>query len=364
MRFVTSLIVIASAILCSLGHCDETASGRIWCLSLRFQQGTDSFGDTLDLSTVGGTPNGELEPYNGLTYITGFTLNISGQPITGTMQLNLPPVMDVNSNGFNDFFESAIGVGASSSGTYTTAIGNGTVTASWQRPAGSENGTCSLHLVDSTFGDLGIFNHTFQLLEYGGPVTYRPGSNSVTGSINLVQTNNPTSLIEGPFQFVKVSTNRFNMLVLQPGFWTNDAAQTLSYTNGLFRRDPPWTTNYYGFVVFADGDPDTPAPDYLVWLLSIDDSNDANHNGIPDFSDDPQGTPPPSAPSLALTLSPTNLLLSISGVVGRPYDLQQALTLPSTNWQTVVSVTLTNATQMVGVTNPQTQAAFWRALAH
>src|SRR5215472_8659035 len=128
MRFITSLIVIASAILCPLARCDETASGRIWCLSLRFQQGTDSFGDTLDLSTVGGTPNGELEPYNGLTYITGFTLNISGQPITGTMQLNLPPGMDVNSNGFNDFFESAIGVGASSSGTYTTAIGNGTVT--------------------------------------------------------------------------------------------------------------------------------------------------------------------------------------------------------------------------------------------
>src|SRR5215472_88686 len=135
MRFITSLIVIASAILCPLARCDETASGRIWCLSLRFQQGTDSSGDTLDLSTVSGTPNGELEPYNGLTYISGFVLDISGQPINGTMQIDLPPVVDVNSNGFNDFFESSLGVGATTSGTYTDPIGNGTVTATWQRAA-------------------------------------------------------------------------------------------------------------------------------------------------------------------------------------------------------------------------------------
>jgi hypothetical protein len=364
MRFFASLVVIASVFHPIITHSAETASGRLWCLSLRFQEGTDSFGDTLDLSTISGTPNGELAPYNGLTYISAFSLDLSGQPITGTMQLNLPPVMDVNSNGFNDFFEGALGVGATTSGSYTTVLGNGTVTATWQRPAGSQNGTCSLHLVDSVFGDLGSFNHVFELLEYTGPVLFTPGSNSVTGSINLGQTGDTNTLIQGPFQFMKVATNRFNKLILQPGFWTNSAAQLLSYTNELFSRDQPWTTNYYGLVQFADGDPSSAAPDYLTWVLSINDTNDVNHNGIPDFSDDPQAAPPPQAPLLALTWSPTNLLLSVSGAVGHVHDLQQALSLPATNWQTVLSVTLTNNPEIVSVTNPLVPAAFWRVRAH
>ena len=364
MKLFACLIAIASAFHPFAAHAAETASARIWCLSLRFQQGTDSFGDTLDFSTINGTPNGEMEPYNALTYISGFSMDFSGQPINGTMKLNLPPVVDMNGNGFNDFFESALGVSATTSGTYTTDIGNGTVTAIWQRGAGSPNGTCALHLVDSIFGDLGSFTHVFTLLEYTGPLLFTPGSNAVTGSINLVQTGDPTSLIQGPFQFTKVSTNRFDRLILQPGTWTNAAAQSLSFTNGLFRRDQPWTTNYYGFVQFADGDPSTGDPDYLVWLLSIDDPNDANHNRIPDFSDDPQTAPAPRAPLLVVTWSPTNLLLSVSGAVGHLHDIQQSLSLSETNWQTVLSVSLTNDPQVVPVPYPTAPAAFWRALAH
>src|SRR5215467_8323742 len=119
MKVFAYLLVINSVMLPLVGLSDETAAARLWCLSLRFQQGTDSFGDTLDFSTAGGTPNGELAPYNGITYITGFSLDLSGQPVNGTMQLNLPPTSDVNSNGFNDFFESALSVGTTTSGTYT-----------------------------------------------------------------------------------------------------------------------------------------------------------------------------------------------------------------------------------------------------
>ena len=365
MNFFACLMAMVWALYPFATRSAETASGRIWCLSLQFQEGTDSFGDTLDLSTTGDPPNGELAPYNGLTYISGFSLDISGQPITGTMQFNLPPFMDVNSNGFNDFFESALGVGTSSSGTYTTAIGNGTITATWQRAATSASGTCSLHLVDSIFGDLGSFNHVFELLEYTGPLLYTPGSNVVTGSLNLVQTGDPTGQMQGPFEFVKVQTNRFNLLILQAGSWTNSATQSLTYTNELFSRAPPWTTNYFGLVQFADGNPSTPAPDYLVWALSIDDTNDANHNGIPDFSDDPAaGAPPPPAPVLALSWGSSNLLVSISGAIGHLHELQQAPSLPATNWQTVVSVTLTNSPQVISLPYPATTTAFWRAVAH
>lgn len=364
MRFFAYLVVITSAFHPFIARGAETAAARIWCLSLRFQQGTDSFGDTLDLSTTGAPPNGELAPYNGPTYISGFSLDSSGFPIYGTMYLNLPPYSDVNSNRFNDFFESALGVGATTSGTYTAGAEHGTVTATWSRPAGSKDGTCVLHMVDSTFGDLGEFRSAFELIEYAGPLLYTPGTNTVSGSVNLVKTGDPTSQLQGPVQFVKVATNRFNQLILQPGTWTNNAAQMLTYTNDLYRRDLPWTTNYYGLVEFADGDPNTPAPDYLAWVLSINDSNDSDHDGVPDFSDDPQTATTPSVPSLALTLGSTNLLLSVSGDLGRLLDLQQTLSLPPTNWQTVLSVTLTNNPQVFSVPFPPASAAFWRLLAH
>jgi hypothetical protein len=365
MKFFTFVVVIATAFHPLISRTAETANARIWCLSLRFQQGTDSFGDTLDLSTISSTANGELTPYNSQTYISGFTLDISGLPINGTMQLNLPPFVDVNGNGFHDFFESAIGVSATTTGTYTAGSENGTVTATWQRGAGSAIGSCSLHLVDNTFGDLGSFNHVFSLLEYIGPLLFTPGSNVVSESVNLTNTSDQTTQIQGPVQFAKVSTNRLNQLMLQPGNWTNTASQTLSYTNDLYQRIPPWTTNYYGLVEFADGDPNTAEPDYLTWVCSIDDLNDANHNGIPDFSDDPQtGSPPPTPPQLAFTLTSSNLLISVSGDVGHRLDLQQTLSLPATNWQTVVSLTLTNNAQVVSISNPAAPAAFWRALGH
>lgn len=365
MKVFAFVVAIASVFYPVTSRSAETANARIWCLSVRFQEGTDSFGDTLDLSTISSTVNGELAPYNQQTYISGFTLDISGFPVNGTMKLNLPPFVDVNGNGFHDFFESSQGVSATTTGTYTAGSENGTVTATWQRAAGSANGSCSLHLVDNTFGDLGSFNHVFSILEYTGPLLFTPGSNTVTAGVNLTNTSDSTIQIQGPVQFVKVSTNRFNQLILQPGNWTNTAAQTLSFTNDLYQRVSPWTTNYYGLLEFADGDPNTAEPDYLAWVLSIDDLNDANHNGIPDFSDDPTtGPPAPTPPQLVFTLTSTNLLISLSGDVGHRHNLQQTLSIPATNWQTVVSLTLTNNPQVISISNPAAPAAFWRALAH
>jgi hypothetical protein len=368
MKFFAYLFVIASTLHPLLPRAAETANARIWCFSLRFQQGTDDLGlDTLDLTTISSGVNGELAPYRGVMYVSTFLLDDStslGLAINGTMYLNLPPVADANGNGFNDFFESALGISGTSAGTYTTFLGNGTVNATWSRTVGSKDGTCKLHLVDNMFGDLGFFTHQFELIEYSGPLVYSPGTNTVSGNVNLVKTGDSTSQLSGPIQFIKVLTNRFNQLTLQPGSWTNSFAQTLTYTNNSFLREPPWTTNYYGLVQFADGDPNTGEPDYLIWGLSIDDPNDANHNGIPDFSDDPQVAPPPRAPSLGLILTSTNVLISINGDIGHVHDIQQTLALPSTNWQTVASITLTNSPVAVPINLPPTQAAFWRVVAH
>src|SRR5437588_10727459 len=128
MRF-SFMLVVLTAFHPFIARTAETANARLWCLSLRFQQGSDSFGDTLDLSTISSTANGELAPYNGPTSISAFSLDVSGLPITGTMKINLPSVADGNNNGCNDFFESAFSVGSTTSGSYTAGDMTGTVTA-------------------------------------------------------------------------------------------------------------------------------------------------------------------------------------------------------------------------------------------
>ena len=361
------ILLTAGWLLCPMiNYGSETARARLYCDSLRFHEGT-TYGGTLDLSTIGGPPyNGELMPYFGTTWASSFALSLGGLgDIYGEIYVDLPLGVDANGNGFDDFFEVSQGLSTTiTSGSYNTAISSGTITATWSRPAGSKDGTCKLDLYDDTFGDLGIYTCPFTLLEYAGLLTYLPGSNTVSAAISLTQTGNSANTFQGPVVFVKFPTDRFNTLTNQPGVWTNAAFQTLNFDSEFFLRGiPTWPTNYAGYVFFADGDPATASPDYQVWVLSIDDPNDTNANGIPDFSDDPASVTPPRAPRLSLALGKTNLLLTISGTVGHTNQIQEIGSLTLTNWQTTLSFLLTNDPQMVSLPLPAGTSKFWRVVA-
>jgi hypothetical protein len=109
-------------------------------------------------------------------------------------------------------------------------------------------------------------------------------------------------------------------------------------------------------MTFADGDLTTASADYLNWILSINDANDANGNGIPDFSDDPVV----KHVKLALSLTTTNLQLSIGGANGSVCQVQQSFTLPATNWQIVQTISVTNDPQVLTLPLPASAPAFWR----
>jgi hypothetical protein len=361
------ILLTAAWLLCpTINYGSETAHARLYCESLRFQQGT-TFGGTLDLSTIVGPPfNGELAPYSGNTRGSSFALNYGGLGnINGVIYVDLPLGVDANGNGFDDFFEVAQGVTTTvTSGSYSTDISSGTVTATWSRSAGSKDGTCQLDLNDDTYGDLGTYICPFTVLEYTGPLTYTPGSNTVSATISLAQTGNSANTLQGPVTFVKSSTDHFNTLTNQPGVWTNTALQTLSFDSEIFSRGiPTWPTNYIGYVFFADGDPTTASSDYQLWVLSIDDTNDANANGIPDFSDDPASVTPPRVPHLSLALGKTNLLLTISGSVGHTNQIQEIGSLTLTNWQTTLAFLLTNDPQVISLPLPAGTSKFWRVTA-
>jgi hypothetical protein len=356
------------------GYSVEMAHARLFCYSLQFQQATtyDSYGFRwqLNLTTLSSGDNGELAPYFLTTSYTHSSYveiysELYDETDQGAIGLNVPDGGDANGDGFSDFFEVSQGVtNLTSSGVLESQDfypGNGTTfQATWNRAAGSTTGTCSFQVYDPS-EPLNSIQYTinFNLLEYTGPLTYTPGSNTVSANINLTQTGNPANTLQGPILFDKSPTNRFNTLINRPGFWTNAAMQTLTFTNEIFSRDPTWPTNYYGYVEFADGDPSTADPDYTLWVLSIDDTNDANGNGIPDFSDDVT-TVLPTAPQLSLGLGVTNVLLTISGDVGRTNEIQETTSLISAQWQTTLSLVLTNSPQVVSLPLPSGQTKFWR----
>jgi uncharacterized repeat protein (TIGR01451 family) len=276
---------------------NRSAQAQLNCLSLLFQRATASSGNqnfTLDLTSLGAPPpNGELYPtFDPLdfSHTSDFTLAGSGfpQPLLGSVFLDVPTLGDSNNNGLDDFFESAQSVPSTTTdGEYDSATDFGTIQATWSRSSGSITGSCILQLTSDTGLVLPQFTATFKLLEYGGSLTYTPGSNTVTASIQLAQSQNASNTLFGPILFSKEPTNRFNLLNFTSGNWTNQSAQVLGYIQGSIQRNSKNTTNYAGAVEFLDGDLTTPDPDYLDWRLVINDTNDSNANGIPDLSDDP-----------------------------------------------------------------------------
>jgi hypothetical protein len=348
-------------------HAAQTAQARIYCLSLRFQQGTDQIGSTLGLTTIASSINGELAPtFDAPTHFSGFLLDsvIFDGPIPGNIEFDVPPFADANQNGFPDFFETSQGVSRTTVGSYEiTGVDRGNVTAKWTRPAGSKDGTCILTLTSTLgFGKMD-FTHSFELIEYAGPLTYTPGVSNVTGAVNFTQTGDPSSQFIGPIRFIKSPTNRFDELNLRPEDWTNASSSlTFHISNDFdsFFRDLDLKTNYFGFVEFDDGDPNTPDDvDYSFWFLSIDDVNDSNGNGIPDFSDDP-GSGTVRQPTVLLNLGNTDLSFSISSTIGRTVEIQETTSLSQTNWATVRSFSPTNDPQVVTLPRPTEGTKFWR----
>jgi hypothetical protein len=162
---------------------------------------------------------------------------------------------------------------------------------------------------------------------------------------------------------MKSSLNPSNQLTLVGATLTNSALQTFTlFSSSLIFRDTMLLTNYYGAVEFNDGNPDTAAEDYFTWEISIDDPNDTDLDTIPDFSDNPEIVLP-RAPSLVLARGPTNLLLSISGDIGRTHRILQKTVLNSANWTTNLSVQLTNDPQIVSLPLPPAATSFWQVLA-
>ncbi|MBI4326824.1 MAG: hypothetical protein HY674_16410 [Chloroflexi bacterium] len=352
LPFLAGLAFLAPATI--LGG--NTAEIRLHCYSLRFQPATVNQLGTYTLEITGNpssdAANGELRlmpieiPY---THGGIFLLLTPFDPITAIpMPFYLDtPFTDEDNNGLIDDFEVSRSISGTTTGVYEDwAFGESPLQATWIRAANSKNGTCRL-----TFPDLGLtFNHTFEVIEYAGTLSYTNAGANISGAVQMTQVQDADNKLEGTLALTKENAN---LLPVTPGSWTHSSGKILAYQATDLER---FQTNYLAYLLFDDGEPATEALDFVDWDLVVVDSNDANGNGIPDLSDVPQ----PIRPELSVSRTQTHLLFKITGEIGRLYDLEESGSLTQPAWTTASTVILSANSQELQWPLPAGQARFYR----
>lgn len=296
--------------------------------------------------------NSELFAAEGTqTYQSYATLDYPGSealgPLIGLISVDIPLAGDTNVNGITDFLEVDRAIArTTTSGTIEIDDGmdfsQGTVSAVWTRPAGQAAGTVELRVNLPDFGFQNLtFNHTFEIFQYRGPLSYTRSGSTVSATINLAR-QGAAGAFTGAFPLTRISNgelNRADVVWKGPGNLDfevlgtdalEDVPLPVSYIAGPY---------YGGLVIFADGDPTTPFPDeYDFFDLLIEDRNDADADGLPDLSDDLATTP--TRPTLAARVVSTGLQLDITGAPGNRLVVESSPILPATDWNTVTELTL------------------------
>lgn len=367
MRLVLLPALIAAIALPRLAAATEnTAQMRLYCLSVRVATGETGGGLGTSLSFHSGndpdTPNGELWALLDDSGFTHASLLAFRDPsldlsLPGGIALVLPEETDANGDGVPDFYQVAQETSqVITEGLFDLDIDSGPASATWSRAAGQRGGSLELQLNGAEFGSLPPFQHSYEIIEYAGTLKYTPGSGTITGRVDLAQVESPAATLRGPVVLKITATNAFEF---DESSLTNQLGETVRVSLGLLDTDPDYAFDYFGAFSLRDGDPATPEVDYELFLIGVDDPNDANGNGIPDLTDPPAGGPPPS---LAISLLGANAIsLSLTGEAGRTYGIESREALGAGSWGAFTNLTLTNVTQ--SLTLPRGPLpAFFRAV--
>lgn len=340
------------------------ANGRMYCASVRINAGFDVNNQyELALTTINSLKNGELAPdWDGgpshYSYVVLTDRWLDTEDVA-EVHLDLPPYQDANDNGYTDFFESSQAISGTSSGTYDfDFLGSGIVQVTWNRAAGSSIGSCTIRLKPNAYTTWITTTHTFEILEWTGKISYVAAESGVSATVHWSQTDSPDITVDGSFLLTRNSTNAFDELDVEDGVWTNMTTMAeYSFFPTTLYRESTAPTNYYGWIDFVDGSPTSSEDDYFSWILSIDDANDSDKDGVPDFSDDPFTQP--LAPSLKIAPAKGGFQLSVTGENGRTYVVESCPTLGA-GWTPATNVLMTNQSQSVLLPLPQGQTLFWR----
>ncbi len=269
-------------------------------------------------SARGGIVSGELRPrtttaglYEG-AYAQATPLLIVD---FGSYAVSLPTA-DSDQNGIPDAiqFDRDGNFSASGSGFSVPTGLPFSISIRFNRSAGSADGTYTA-TTQNAAGQANTVSGQYSLLSYQGSVSYTRGSSNTMG-VSVTGLFQGGVTLTGSTTFTTANADQLSYAA----FTGRDSAGTAYQARaGTLTRSG---NTYRGDLVLVDGLPQTSWADFTSYVFVITDLNDANGNGIPDFTD-PAAIPP------VITTQPR----SQSATVGQVVSLSVVATgAPSFQW--------------------------------
>ena len=212
-------------------------------------------------------PNNELKKVSSL-YKTDYYIISSGYiDDYGEISLDLNS-SDSNENGIDDVCEKSLYFNSSITGNWYSEDGaSGAIGGTFNKNADLQEGTYTLILYTSG-GALNL-SGVYYVGTLAGTITYNPSSHSVEVNYStFFDIENVGESFSTTYAVIDANHIRLDAQGYFP---------TTTFTrNGSL---------YSSIVTLTDGNPDTFWTDYETWYISIQDNNDTDDDGIPDFSD-------------------------------------------------------------------------------
>lgn len=224
----------------------------------------------------------------------------------GSYTLSIPTT-DADSNGIPDVLQFDRDGSFTANGSGFSALGNLTFSISvrFTRAAGAAVGSYAA-TTQNSLGQTNTVNGVYELLSYQGTISYSRGSTN-TMAITATILSAPNVTLTGSTTYTVTSADQ----VSYPTFTIrSNAGDSYQVRAGTLNRSG---TAYRGNFSLVDGLPQTPWADFTEYVLAITDSNDADRNGIPDFSD-PTAVPPVVTTQPRATSATTGQSVSLSVV--------------------------------------------------
>ena len=316
------------------GTAEDPLHGLEWTSSLSSSGDPNSVNHELRVATGG----------HGFSHEGNFLLQdpFAVEPYVIPFVLDVPPAQDSNNNGVDDFFDLDMPVdGIQTLGRHPNGEGGGEdFFATWFRPAGDAVGSV---VIQFPFFDL-RFEHFFQLQQYRGEFVYERDGRERPGTLSITNVVDSADWMAGPLTMEVVTTNRLGYTATN---WNSGSG--LDYVTLDNFEAGRSGTNFVSIWLLEDGYFGSAERDYVDWAMVVH-GTDANGNGQIDLVEGAET--PAGAPRIQLVRLPEGELeLTIEGTPEETYVLESTEALPTANWTTGQTVTLSAPVQKITLAN-------------
>jgi len=210
----------------------------------------------------------ELKKINNLYYSDYYSLGASYIIDYGEISLNIGSI-DSDSNGIDDICEKTKSIDQNISGNWYSYDGpSGSINGSMIRNANSQHGYYNLTINNTWAGNIPATGD-FYIGVLSGNITYSKSSYTIIANfITMWNTQLSFDPIETTFEIIDNNTVKVSGKDFFP-------------TTNFIRKG----NKYSATVELLDGSSNTFWADYQKWQIVIQDPNDSDGDGIPDFSD-------------------------------------------------------------------------------